>query len=412
MAGIAHFLPQLRELLDPACPHVYYPTAGDGIAGDGIVNEVALGDIMGDAAAQATPHPDTTLVIATSGTTGTPKLAQLGPRQLRASATATHKALGGEGAWLLCLPPHHIAGLQVILRSLAAGHTPTVQDTRGGFQPAEFAAKTQELLAATPDTRHYTSLVPTQLHKLLTETEAADSIVHALRSYDAILLGGAALSPQLHARACELGITIVTTYGSSETAGGCVYDGYPLPGALVEIDEDGRIWLGGDTIAYGYLGQPDHPAWDYPGWFRTDDHGHWEDTPRGKRLHVDGRLDDAIQSGGLTIFPRVVEAALSNHPEIAEVAVLGLPDERLGEKVCAIIVPALPTAPDTSDAPATPRAHPATPSPSLTVTALAHWLTSQGFDKTAAPREVRYRDTLPTRGIGKIDYRTLRQELQ
>lgn len=218
--------------------------------------------------------PHTTLIVATSGTTGTPKYAQLGAHQLRASATATHHVLGGPGAWLLPLPPYHIAGIQVLLRSLAAGYEPVLQDTRHGFALSDFAAATTQLLDSTPHTRHYTSLVPTQLHKIVSAAQRGDADGLAARTaltyFDAILVGGAALSTDLLHTARTAGAHIVCTYGASETAGGCVYDGYPLPGTRVDIDEEGRIWLGGDTIASGYLNMPDHIAWRRPGWFRTD----------------------------------------------------------------------------------------------------------------------------------------------
>lgn len=350
------------------------------------------------------PHlaADTTLVVATSGTTGDPKYAQLGAPQLRASATATHQVLGGPGAWLLPLPPHHIAGMQVLLRSLAAGYEPTLQDTRGGFTLDSFATLTHQLLERTPDTRHYTSLVPTQLHKILTATAHSDPAGHAalqaLTCFDAILVGGAALAPELLRQATDAGARLVRTYGASETAGGCVYDGVPLPGARVEIeDATGRIWLGGDTIATGYLNKPHHVAWQRPGWFRTDDHGHWDTTHTPPRLHVDGRLDDAISSGGLTIFPHVVENVLATHPAIAQVVVLGRPDERLGEHVAAVIVPT--TAPQ------------ATPDFLPTLAELRTWVMDAGLPATAAPRELIVRTSLPLKGIGKIDRRALQGSL-
>ncbi|WQD12743.1 MAG: AMP-binding protein [Lawsonella clevelandensis] len=128
------------------------------------------------------------------------------------------------------------------------------------------------------------ALSPTQLHKILTATAHSDPAGHAalqaLTCFDAILVGGAALAPELLRQATDAGARLVRTYGASETAGGCVYDGVPLPGARVEIeDATGRIWLGGDTIATGYLNKPHHVAWQRPGWFCTDDHGHWDTHP-------------------------------------------------------------------------------------------------------------------------------------
>ena len=187
----------------------------------------------------------TAVVIATSGSTGEPKLVALSGAALRASARATEARLGGPGRWLLALPAEHVAGIQVIVRALLAGAPPVVMDLRAGFRPDAFAAAT----AALGPGRRYTSLVPTQLRRILD----AEGAVAALRSYAAVLVGGAALDPATRERALAAGVRVVTTYGMSETAGGCVYDGVPLDGVTVELDEDGRILLGGPTLASGYL---------------------------------------------------------------------------------------------------------------------------------------------------------------
>ena len=187
----------------------------------------------------------TAVVIATSGSTGEPKLVALSGAALRASARATEARLGGPGRWLLALPAEHVAGIQVIVRALLAGAPPVVMDLRTGFRPDAFAAAT----AALGPGRRYTSLVPTQLRRILD----AEGAVAALRSYAAVLVGGAALDPATRERALAAGVRVVTTYGMSETAGGCVYDGVPLDGVTVELDEDGRILLGGPTLASGYL---------------------------------------------------------------------------------------------------------------------------------------------------------------
>jgi O-succinylbenzoic acid--CoA ligase len=104
-----------------------------------------------------------------------------------------------------------------------------------------------------PGARRYTSLVPTQVIRLLDHPGGAD----ALRTFDAVLVGGAAMPPRLRARAERARVHLVATYGMSETAGGCVYDGRALPRTEVELDEEARILLGGPTIAHGYLGLPD-----------------------------------------------------------------------------------------------------------------------------------------------------------
>jgi O-succinylbenzoic acid--CoA ligase len=193
------------------------------------------------------------VVVGTSGSTGSPKRAMLTAPALRASARATHATLGGPGQWLLAIPAHHIAGLQVLVRSLDAGTSPLAMDLTDGFRPAAFVAATADF---TPGARRYTSLVPTQVIRILDHPGGAD----ALRTFDAVLVGGAAMPPRLRARAERARVHLVATYGMSETAGGCVYDGRPLPRTEVEIDEEGRILLGGPTIAHGYLGLPDLTA--------------------------------------------------------------------------------------------------------------------------------------------------------
>ncbi|MCZ4555243.1 o-succinylbenzoate--CoA ligase [Rhodococcus maanshanensis] len=318
----------------------------------------------------------TALVVATSGTTGTPKGALLTAAALRASGEATHARLGGPGSWLLALPAHHIAGIQVLLRSLLAGTEPVIVDVATGFDPTLLPGA----IAAMTGPRRYTSLVPTQLIKAL-EHPAATA---ALAELDAVLLGGAATPAPVLERARTAGINVVRTYGMSETCGGCVYDGVPLDGVLVRI-ENSRVLLGGPVLASGYRGLPDHPAFAEPGWFRTDDAGLLSDG----MLSITGRLDEAISTGGLTVVPQVVEAALSAHPAVAECAVFGVPDARLGQRVVAAVVPAAGTAPTLVDL----RAH-----------------VERTVDSTAAPRELHLMPALPLRGPGKVDRRALAEQ--
>ena len=184
--------------------------------------------------------------VATSGSTGRPRVVVLRPAALRASAAATAARLGGPGHWLLALPADHVAGVQVVVRALLAGAPPGVQELRGGFRPAGFAAATARLGPG----RRYTSLVPTQLLRLL---DAGGAALDALLGYDAVLVGGAALDAGLRARAEAAGARVVATYGMTETAGGCVYDGVPLDGVRIRLDgagaEEGRIAVGGPMLA-------------------------------------------------------------------------------------------------------------------------------------------------------------------
>jgi o-succinylbenzoate---CoA ligase len=319
---------------------------------------------------------DVAVVVTTSGTTGAPKGTLLSAAALTASATATHDRLGGPGRWLLALPPHHIAGVQVLIRSLLAGTVPVELDVSAGFDINELPAAVKELGSG----RRYTALVATQLAKVLTDPAATA----ALAELDAVLIGGGPAPRTILDAAAGAGITVVRTYGMSETAGGCVYDGVPLDGVRLRVDADGRIVIGGPTLANGYRNPPDPDPFAEPGWFRTDDIGAVDDSGV---LSVLGRADEAISTGGLTVLPQPVEAALRTHPAVADCAVFGIADERLGQRVVAAIVVADGCA-----------------SPSLESlrTHVMHTL-----DRTAAPRELHVVDALPMRGIGKVDRQAL-----
>jgi O-succinylbenzoic acid--CoA ligase len=355
------------------------PAVHDALAGRASVLPVPAGDsresvlLTTSLRAGTEIDDDVAVVVSTSGTTGIPKGAMLTAAALTASAVATHARLGGPGRWLLALSPHHVAGLQVLVRSVVADTEPVAVST--GFDPAELASA----VSAFGSGRKYASLVAVQLAKALQDPISAA----ALASLDAVLIGGGPMPAALAERASAAGISVVRTYGMSETAGGCVYDGVPLDGVRLRID-DGRVVLGGATLAKGYRNpvQPD-PFAD-AGWFRTDDIGAIDDSGV---LRVLGRADDAISTGALTVLPQLVEAALATHPAVADSAVFGVADERLGQRVVAAIVVATGRAAPTL---AELRAHVASTLPS-----------------TAAPREVHLLDELPRRGIGKVDRRAL-----
>lgn len=367
-SGVGEVLPHLRQALDGNGPAWLPIPTTDRREARRLSDALKPGDPIDD---------DVALVVTTSGTTGIPKGALLGAEALRASGNATHERLGGPGSWLLALPTHHIAGIQVLLRSILAGTEPTVLDVSGGFLPEALAGA----VAAMRGPRRYTALVPTQLIKSLDSPVAAK----ALAELDGVLVGGAATPLPVYERAREAGITVVRTYGMSETCGGCVYEGVPLDGTEVRI-EDGRVLLGGAMIAHGYRNLPDHPAFAEPGWFRTEDAGAYEDGV----LSISGRLDEAIMTGGLLVIPQVVEAVLANHPGIRECIVLGLPDERLGQRVAVAIVPTPGAAPTLDEI----RAH-----------------VVAELDSIAAPRELAVLTEIPLRGPGKPDRAALREHL-
>lgn len=358
-------LPRLAELLDGRGDAVLPVPADDADHAHFLASELSADEPIAD---------DVSVVISTSGTTGKPKGAMLTGQALTASGTATATRLGGPGQWLLALPPHHIAGMQVLLRSIQAGSDPVVLDVSTGFSVPDFVRAVAEMTGS----RRYISLVATQLVKALGDAEASE----ALASFDAVLLGGGPLPATVAISAAQARVPVVRTYGMSETCGGCVYDGVALDGVEVRIGPEGRISLGGATVATGYRNIPEHKAFAEHGWFHTDDFGELDEG----RLRVLGRLDEAISTGGLTVVPQVVEAALGAHPLVAECAVFGVPDDRLGQRVAAAVVPSAAGAPTLEDL----REH---------VTA--------ALDGTAAPRELHLLDELPRRGIGKLDRRAL-----
>lgn len=261
------------------------------------------------------------VIIQTSGSTGDSHLVGLTLAALTASAHATHERLGGPGQWLTSLPIHHIAGFQVVLRSVLASHPPTLYTG----DPNQLATTLAQMRTDLP---RYMSVVPTQLHQIVATNPAP------LATPTAILVGGAALPTALAARARAAGARIVTSYGMTETAGGCVYDGLPLRDVEIRIGPDGRIRIAGPVLASRYVDAPlpllDDAASPTP-WLLTADQGEWRDD----RLHVTGRVDDVIISGGVNVAPGVVERELGEHLPGTWV-VVGAPDERWGTLVVAV----------------------------------------------------------------------------
>lgn len=323
------------------------------------------------------------LVVGTSGSTGTPKRTALTARALAASATATENFFGSNSdaasQWLLALPAHYIAGAQVLARSVLAGTTPVI--ARSVTEPVHFSPEVfLQAVERMSSARRFVSLVPTQLHKLLESADANPSLgaeIHeALGSFTGILLGGAPASADLLAASTTLGLNTVTTYGSAETAGGCVYSGSVLPGARVELVPEegmpavpdiegkpaqvGRIWISGAHLASGYIGDAPRTAehfftaGDGTRWYRTDDYGllspaHGPDSAvQGSepRLQVLGRSDDVLISGGVKISALAVATVLEEHPAVREACVVGLPDARWGTAIAAAVtlVPSVGTA--------------------------------------------------------------------
>lgn len=258
-------------------------------------------------------------VVATSGSTGEPRLVELTRDSIAAAVSSSAEVLGSTASepWLLCLPPAHIGGMLVLWRRVVLG------------APVVLRSFSVEAIRDATDAR-FVSLVPTQLRRLL------DAGVDLAR-FRGILIGGAALAPDLAADAAAHNISVVSTYGLTESCGGVVYDGRALPGTGVRIGEAGEVQLAGPTLMRGYRSDSaaTAAAFSDDGWLRTRDAGALSDGV----LTVNGRLDDAILSGGEIVWPLEVEAALSSHPQVAEVAVTGWEDREWGQRVVAFVVP-------------------------------------------------------------------------
>lgn len=322
----------------------------------------------------ADPDP-TPISVLTSGSTGEPKQVVLSRRAVLASAEAAIERLGGAGQWILALPAHYVAGMQVVVRSSLAGAAAIALGNHAGIA---------EAMSAMSHSRRYVSLVPTQLHRLLDQpVEAA-----ALAEFDAVLLGGSSVRSDLLARARDRGIRVVTTYGMSETSGGCVYDGVALEGVAVRVDERSRVLISGDVLFDGYAGQPAMTAEVLrDGWLHTPDLGRIDE--RG-RLQILGRADDVVVSGGVNVPLPAVETRLLDHPSIAQVAVVGSPDPEWGMRVVAVVVPR--------------------PDQHVELTELRDFV-GAFHPREWAPRELVVAPALPMLASGKIDRQALRRHL-
>ncbi|WP_308287727.1 AMP-binding protein [Cryobacterium sp. 1639] len=279
------------------------------------------------------------VVIETSGSTAAPKRVMLSTDALLASAAASSVALGGDGQWLLALPAHYIAGVQVLVRSIASGTEPVLLPP-GHFDPAEFAEYAGRLV----EPLRFTSLVPVQLARLLDAAEADPEILAVLRRFTGILVGGQAVAPALIDRAERLRIRVLRTYGSSETAGGCVYNGVPIGNTVVRA-VDGQLEISGSVLADGYLDDDQRTSERFVDdqgvrWYRTGDLG--AVAPDGI-VSVTGRADNVIISGGEKVSLDAVEALVRTLPGLGDALVVRANDPVWGQ--AAVVVLAADQAP-------------------------------------------------------------------
>lgn len=297
------------------------------------------------------------VVVTTTGSSGVKKDVALSATALISNARASLAYLDAVPGqrWSLLLPLQHVAGINVLVRSLELGTSPIDLRLSRSFINVD-----------------YTAIVPTQLHSALS---GDDALLDHLRNAKAVLVGGAALDRHLADQAKAAGITIITTYGATETAGGCVYNGEPLAGVTIDIKNE-IISISGKTLASGYLNHPE--LWEDTSVFHTQDRGEILDG----KLIVKGRADDVIISGGANISLHQVESLLRDNFPQTQVVALGLADEHWGQALHIAHVGDLDVA-------------------------LATQLLAENLGSSAKPKGFHRVDQIPLIGIGKIDRKAL-----
>ena len=300
------------------------------------------------------------IAVATTGSSGVSKEVGLPASSLIASARAANKALGAQygNSWSLLLPLTHIAGINVLVRALELGTEPIdLRNHQGQYPRADF-----------------TAIVPTQLFKAL---NGDDQLLAHLVEAKAVLVGGAALSTELHLQAEKAGINIVVTYGMTETSGGCVYNGLPLEGVEIAITPDKRVAIKGAVVAHTYLGAESLWEMHYKdGWFISSDFGRIEN----EKLVIAGRSDDVIISGGENISLSAIEGSLHAHFPHKSFAAFSVADSKWGQALhIAIAGDGFPSEAD-----------------------IAHYL-EEKFGEFSKPKGYLHLPELPLMGIGKVD---------
>lgn len=323
---------------------------------------------------------DVAIVVSTSGSTGSPRGVLLTAGNLAPGTRAANGPNPESVQWVCALPVTSIGGLNVLVRSLSTGREPIVMESIGGGRPfsaPDFAHAVAKAHAHACDIR--TSLVPAQLAKLLTD----DASIDALRACSFILIGGAAVRPSLRHAAAELGIGISTSYGATETAGGCVIDGMPIPGTTVTL-HDSRILIRGDVVAHGYRCDPESSALSFrEGGFLSSDFG---DMDADGRLQVLGRVDDIVVINGVNVSPMAVEQVIADLPDVASAAVVAMADVESEPALIAFV--------QVRD------------SASMIPDAVAEAVALR-LGRVAIPRRIVLVDSLPFLPHGKVDRRAL-----
>lgn len=353
---------------------------------------------------------DVAVMLFTSGTTSRPKGVLLRHDHLMAYVlqTADPLAAAEDECALVCVPPYHVAGVASVLSNVYAGrrvvHLPDF--TPDGWLDTVRAESVTSAL-----------VVPTMLTRVVRALDGRPAATPTLRS---LAYGGAKVSPSILERALEAfpGTGFVNAYGLTETSSTITVlgpedhrlavasaepavrarlgsAGRPVPGVELQIrgpggaplaaGEVGDLWVRGGQVSGEYAGQGS--ALDEQGWFPTRDRAHLD---ADGYLFVEGRGDDTIVRGGENIAPAEIEAVLDRHPHVADVAVVGAPDEEWGQCTVAVVVPEPGTAPDLEE--------------------LRAWCRER-LRSSRTPDRIVLRDELPYTPTGKLLRRKVAEEL-
>jgi len=335
---------------------------------------LAIGDVM-NLVAKALAHQGPTLnftdeaidsvtgdiafIVGTTGSTGIRKSVALSAAAVLASARASLDYLQARPGqtWALLLPLHHIAGINVLVRALDLGTTPVDLRDVTEYANTDFSA-----------------IVPTQIFQAL---NGDDKLLAHLQSAKSVLVGGAQLQEDLLHRALDAGISVVRTYGMSETSGGCIYEGTPLKGIGLRISDAGLIEISGPVLASTYLNNEQLWSQQYrDGWFTTSDHGVIDNGI----LKVLGRSDDVYNTGGEKVSLTHVDESLHTAFPHLQWCAVAVDDAQWGQRLVVAVSGA---------------GHPAIDEVSEVL--------SGALGDSAKAKQLLVFDEMPMIGIGKID---------